>query len=95
MHSLRPCLLFLLLALMISAVPVSAEPPTVMVADYTISPAVLQPGDVVLLENLRFYPEEEGASEKFAKELASLGDAYINDAFATSHRRHTSTAVIA
>ncbi|OPX65369.1 MULTISPECIES: COG1361 S-layer family protein [unclassified Methanoregula] len=46
MHSLRPCLLFLLLALMISAVPVSAEPPTVMVADYTISPAVLQPGDV-------------------------------------------------
>lgn len=57
--------------------------------------AKLQPGDVVLLENLRFYPEEEGASEKFAKELASLGDAYINDAFATSHRRHTSTAVIA
>ncbi len=55
----------------------------------------LAPGDVVLLENLRFYPEEEGASEKFAKELASLGDAYINDAFATSHRRHTSTAVIA
>ena len=55
----------------------------------------LVPGDVVLLENLRFYPEEEGASEKFAKELASLGDAYINDAFATSHRKHTSTAVIA
>lgn len=55
----------------------------------------LVPGDVVLLENLRFYPEEEGASEKFAKELASLGDVYINDAFATSHRRHTSTAVIA
>jgi phosphoglycerate kinase len=55
----------------------------------------LVPGDVVLLENLRFYPEEEGASEEFAKELASLGDAYINDAFATSHRRHTSTAVIA
>jgi len=57
--------------------------------------ANLAPGDVVLLENLRFYPEEEGASEEFAKELASLGDAYINDAFATSHRRHTSTAVIA
>ncbi len=55
----------------------------------------LVPGDVVMLENLRFYPEEEGASEEFAKELASLGDAYINDAFATSHRKHTSTAVIA
>lgn len=55
----------------------------------------LNPGEIVLLENLRFYPEEEGASEQFAKELASLGDVYINDAFATSHREHTSTAVIA
>jgi phosphoglycerate kinase len=55
----------------------------------------LKPGEVVLLENLRFYPEEEGASTKFAKDLASLGDIYINDAFATSHRNHASTAVIA
>ncbi len=57
--------------------------------------ADLKPGDVVLLENLRFYPEEEAADEKFAKDLASLGDIYINDAFATSHRRHASTAVLA
>lgn len=55
----------------------------------------LKPGDVVLLENLRFYPEEEKGDKKFAKELASLGDAYINDAFATAHRKHTSTATIA
>jgi len=55
----------------------------------------LVPGDVVLLENLRFYPEEEGADEVFASELASLADYYVNDAFATSHRKHTSTAVIA
>jgi phosphoglycerate kinase len=55
----------------------------------------LKPGEVVMLENLRFYPEEEKGDEKFAKELASLGDAYINDAFATCHRNHTSTATIA
>lgn len=54
----------------------------------------LKPGDVVMLENLRFYPEEENADEAFAKDLASLGDYYVNDAFATSHRYHTSTAVI-
>ena len=55
----------------------------------------LKPGEVVMLENLRFYPEEEKGDENFAKELASLGDAYINDAFATCHRKHTSTATIA
>jgi phosphoglycerate kinase len=55
----------------------------------------LKPGEVVMLENLRFYPEEEKGDEKFAKELASLGDAYINDAFATCHRNHASTATIA
>jgi len=55
----------------------------------------LKPGDVVLLENLRFYPTEEKPSEDFAKELASLGDCYVNDAFATSHRNHTSTATMA
>ena len=57
--------------------------------------AALKPGEVILLENLRFYPEEEAADENFAKELASLADVYINDAFATSHREHTSTATIA
>jgi phosphoglycerate kinase len=55
----------------------------------------LKAGDVVLLENLRFYPEEEKGDKKFAKELASLGDIYINDAFATAHRKHASTATIA
>ena len=57
--------------------------------------ADLKPGDVVLLENLRFYKEEENPNDAFAKELASLADCYVNDAFATSHRNHTSTATIA
>lgn len=55
----------------------------------------LQPGDVALLENMRFYPEEEAGDEGFAKELASIADAYVNDAFATAHREHASTATIA
>ena len=55
----------------------------------------LKPGQVVLLENLRFYKEEEGADETFAKTLAGLGDAYVNDAFGTAHRAHASTAIIA
>ncbi len=55
----------------------------------------LQPGDVALLENMRFYPEEELGDETFAKELASIADAYVNDAFATAHREHASTATIA
>lgn len=54
----------------------------------------LKPGDVVLLENLRFYPTEEKPSDDFAKDLASLADCYVNDAFATAHRNHTSTAYI-
>ena len=57
--------------------------------------ADLKPGDVVLLENLRFYKEEENPNDAFAKELDSLADCYVNDAFATSHRNHTSTATIA
>jgi phosphoglycerate kinase len=57
--------------------------------------ASLQPGEVLLLENLRFYKEEEKGDEAFAKKLASLGDVYVNDAFGTAHRRHASTAVIA
>lgn len=50
----------------------------------------LQPGDVLLLENLRFHPGEESNDEKFAKALASLGDVYINDAFGAVHRNHAS-----
>jgi phosphoglycerate kinase len=55
----------------------------------------LKPGEVLLLENLRFYKEEEGGDLGFAKKLASLGNYYINDAFGTAHRAHASTAVIA
>ncbi|TBR20490.1 MAG: phosphoglycerate kinase [Chitinophagaceae bacterium] len=55
----------------------------------------LQNGEVLLLENLRFYKEEESGDEAFAKELATLGDVYINDAFGTAHRAHASTAVMA
>ena len=57
--------------------------------------ANLQPGQVLLLENLRFYPEEEAGDVPFAKELASLGDIYVNDAFGTAHRAHASTTIIA
>jgi phosphoglycerate kinase len=55
----------------------------------------LKPGQVLLLENLRFYPEEEAGDVAFAKELASLGDIYVNDAFGTAHRAHASTTIIA
>jgi len=57
--------------------------------------AALKPGEVLLLENLRFYKEEEKGDEKFAEKLSKLGDVYVNDAFGTAHRAHASTAVIA
>jgi phosphoglycerate kinase len=55
---------------------------------------VLSDGDVLLLENLRFHPEEEKNDDNFAKQLASLCDVYVNDAFGTAHRAHASTAAI-
>ena len=55
----------------------------------------LKPGEVLLLENLRFHPEEEKGDEAFAKQLASLADIYVNDAYGTAHRAHASTTVIA
>lgn len=57
--------------------------------------AELQPGEVLLLENLRFYSEEKKGDKNFSEELSKLGDVYINDAFGTAHRAHASTAVIA
>ena len=55
----------------------------------------LQPGQVLLLENLRYYKEEEKGDAAFAEKLSKLGDVYVNDAFGTAHRAHASTAVIA
>lgn len=57
--------------------------------------AGLKAGEVLLLENLRFYKEEEKGENEFAKKLAGLGNVYVNDAFGTAHRAHASTAVIA
>jgi len=56
---------------------------------------MLKPGEVLLLENLRFYKEEEMGDKAFAEKLSKLGDVYVNDAFGTAHRAHASTAVIA
>ena len=55
----------------------------------------LKPGKVVLLENLRFYPQEKAGDKSFAEKLAKHGDLYINDAFGTAHRAHASTTVVA
>jgi len=54
-----------------------------------------QAGDIILLENLRFYKEEEKGDENFAQQLAELGDIYVNDAFGTAHRAHASTTIVA
>jgi phosphoglycerate kinase len=55
----------------------------------------LKPGQVLLLENLRFYAEEEAGDVDFARELSQLGDIYVNDAFGTAHRAHASTTIVA
>ncbi len=57
--------------------------------------AALKPGEVLLLENTRFYAEEEAGDPAFAQKLAALGDVYVNDAFGTAHRAHASTTVVA
>ena len=57
--------------------------------------ADLKPGEVLLLENLRFYKEETAGDEAFAKQLSQLADCYVNDAFGTAHRAHASTTIIA
>lgn len=64
-------------------------------AQATEKAAALKDGEVLLLENLRFYKEEEKGNEEFAEKLSKLGDVYVNDAFGTAHRAHASTAIIA
>ena len=60
-----------------------------------LTASMMRPGEVLLLENLRFYKEEEKGDAKFAEKLSKLGDIWVNDAFGTAHRAHASTAVIA
>ena len=69
--------------------------PDCMGEDATNMTGNLQPGEVLLLENLRFYNEEEKGDKDFAEKLSKYADAYVNDAFGTAHREHASTAVIA
>ena len=67
-----------------------------VLADEALAQAqALQPGQVLLLDNVRFHPEEEAGDEAFAERLSKLGDVYVNDAFGAAHRRHASTAVMA
>ena len=74
---------------------------SVMMAPDCVGPEVkkmvdaLKPGEVILLENTRFHPEEEKNDLNFAKELASLGEIYVNDAFGSAHRAHASTEGVA
>src|SRR5207237_2100795 len=64
-------------------------------ADVEAAVAGLRNGDVLLLENVRFHPEEEANDPAFARQLASLADLFVNDAFGTAHRAHASTEGVA
>ena len=64
-------------------------------ADAEAAVAALQPGEVLILENLRFHKEETAGDVEFSKQLAKLGDIYVNDAFGTAHRAHASTTIVA
>ncbi|TXE12981.1 phosphoglycerate kinase [Seonamhaeicola algicola] len=63
--------------------------------DVETAAANLQPGEILLLENLRFYKEETAGDKDFAEKLSKLGDIYVNDAFGTAHRAHASTTIVA
>jgi phosphoglycerate kinase len=69
--------------------------PNCIDAEAVLAAGLLEPGQILLLENTRFDPEEEEGDKLFAEELAHLGDCYVNDAFGSAHRAHASTAVIA
>lgn len=77
-----------------TGLPVKFAPDCIGAEAYQLS-STLKPGEILLLENLRFYKEEEKGDEAFAEKLAKHGDVYVNDAFGTAHRAHASTAVIA
>ena len=102
-YSLKHLLPHLTQLLNAPATPGAAKPAPVTVAfatdcigePATSAAAALKPGQVLLLENLRFHKEEEKGDKAFAEKLAKLGDIYVNDAFGTAHRAHASTAVIA
>jgi phosphoglycerate kinase len=72
-----------------------AQAPDCVGAEVEAMAAGLAPGDVLLLENLRFHPEEEANDPAFARQLAALADIYVNDAFGSAHRAHASTAGVA
>ena len=74
--------------------PVQMAPDTIG-AEAEAKVREMKPGDVLLLENVRFYPQEEKNDPDFVRKLAALGDLYVNDAFGTAHRAHASTAGIA
>src|SRR5690348_758087 len=74
--------------------PVALAPDSVG-PEVTAQANALQPGQVMLLENLRFHSEEEANDPAFAQQLAALGDLYVNDAFGTAHRAHASTEGVA
>ncbi|PTX56226.1 phosphoglycerate kinase [Litoreibacter ponti] len=71
------------------------QPVTLIDGNYGARVAALEPGEIALLENLRFNPGEEGNDAGFAQRLASLGDVYVNDAFSAAHRAHASTEALA
>ena len=75
-------------------VPVATTPDCIG-PETEVTVAAMSPRDVVLLENLRFHPEEEANDPEFARRLASLADVYVNDAFGTAHRAHASTEGVA